>query len=129
MIDITNEVFTKLKTDIPTAKLLTSFQSTVTTFPQIVFTSISNVTDIDTIDNNGEYAVEQSFDVNIFTKGRGKLKKAQQLANDVDSIMGGFYNMNRIFSDTVPNYLDASIYRYTLRYNCKITKNNVIYRR
>ena len=129
MIDITNEILTKLKGGVTSATVVASNQSNVTSFPRIVIVESSNVIDLDYLDSSGEYISTIAFDINIYTKGNTRMSKAKKLKIEVDDIMSGFYGLNRLFSGEVPNYLDTDIYRYTLKYNGNVTKNKLIYRR
>ena len=129
MIDITNEILTKIKNDIPTAKVVTSTQSNVTTFPRIVIRELSNRGDINSIDSSGEYASIIAFDINIYTKGNKRVSKSKEMQQVVDSIMNGYYGFNRLFSEPLDNYLDKTIHRHTFRYEALVDKNKMIYRR
>lgn len=128
IIDITNEILTKLKTDLVGIEVVTSNQDTEQ-FPRVVFTENLNSTHIESIDSSGETKNEIVFDINIYTVGDRKMSDAKSIRNQVDSIMSDFYNMNRVYSNNVPNYFDQSIYRYVLRYNCVVDSNEVVYRR
>jgi len=129
MIDITNKILTKIKADIPTATVTTSFQSKPKSFPKIVVTENGNTTHSDTVDSSGEKHSELGFEINIFTKGNKKMSDAKVLRNQVDDIMSALYGMGRNFADEIPNYADTNIYRYVLRYDCLVDNSGTIYRR
>jgi hypothetical protein len=67
--------------------------------------------------------------VNIFTIGDDKKSQAKDLRILVDNVLSGYYNMDRDFSDEIPNFLNQTIYRYVTRYSCLVDKNKVIYGR
>jgi hypothetical protein len=129
IVDISNEILTKLKTDITTATVTTSYPDGKLTKPNITFREIANTTDSISVDSSGERYNEVSFEINIFTFGNKKQSDALKLRQSVDVIMSGEYGMNRSFSDEVPNFLNAEIFRYIIRYDCLIDSNKVIYRR
>lgn len=129
MIDIGNEVLTKLKTDIADVRFLSPYQTTSKKFPCATFEEKINTTHQDTVDTSGEFASNAMFEINIYTTGQGKETSAKKIRDKVDNIMSGFYRMSRITSEPAPNYADENIYRYFLQYECVVTKNKQIYRR
>lgn len=128
IVDITNEILTKLKTDLTGVKVVTSFQSGGEVYPKVVFTETDNSTDSTTVDSSGENHNIIAFDVNIFTNGSRQMSDAKKIRNDIDAIMADFYGMERTVSQGIPNYLNKDLYRYTLRYNCIVDENETIYR-
>lgn len=129
IVDIFNEVLTKIKTDISSATVLSEYPDTTPTFPCIVIEEMFNNTDLGTIDSGGEQYNHISLDINIFDNGDKKRTTCRELRNSVDTILSGYYGMNRTDSGTVPNYVDSSVYRYNLKYDFKIDDAKKIYRR
>ena len=129
IVDITNEVYTNLKDNITNAVVLKAYPSTNPTFPCVTIEEISNTTNPNTIDTDGEQYNDISFEINIFSDGTVKLSEAMNVRKQVDDIMSGQYRMSRGFSGVVPNFLDTNVQRYTLRYTCTISSNKKIYRR
>jgi hypothetical protein len=129
IIDVANEIYTKLKTDIADANVFFSYPTEQPEFPCIVFEELRNATDLESVDSAGEQINEIIMEINIFTTGETKRTLANSLRSQVDLIMSDYYNCNRGYSESTVNYLDDSIYRYTLRYDFKIDKNKKIYRR
>lgn len=129
MINVLPEIITKLKNAISDATIIQDYAYlTKNKFPIITIRELSNVTDITTIDSSGVYANNISFEVNVFTKGNNKEQTAFELRDKVDDIMVNFYKMSRSTSEQVDNYVDSNIYRWLLRYDCKIDNNLKIYR-
>lgn len=128
IIDISNEIFTVLKTNITAAKILLSYSSTSPTFPCITFEELTNNIDVSTVDTSGEHYNMIALEINIFTNGETQVSDAKTLRTSVDNILSGTYRMSRDFSSPTPNYQDANIYKYTMRYSFKIDKNKTIYR-
>jgi hypothetical protein len=129
IVDITNEILKTIKTDIPTATVLTSYPSVPPKFPCIIFEESSIDTFTESIDSSGEKHNELSFEINIFSDAQDRVSQVKTIRNLVDNIMGDLYRMTRITSQPVPNYLNASIYRYNLRYNCVVDSTKKIFRR
>lgn len=128
IVDITNELFTKLKTDITDATLVTSFQADDSGFPRIVFVETANTGSPSTRDSGGEKHSVVAFDVNVFTSGNRKISISKDLRNKVDAILCDFYGLSRVFSGEIENYNDRNIYRYVLRYTGTVDQNLVIHR-
>ena len=128
MVSIKNEVFTKLKSEITTAKVKSPSQNTENTFPVITFSEISNTINKFSIDTSGENNSNILFEVNIFTIGNNKESECMTLITKVDDILSGFYRMSRDFSNQIENYADTNVYRHILRYSCIVNKNKTIYR-
>ncbi len=129
MIDITNEVFTKLKTELADVNVTTSFVTEPTEYPTITFMELDNSTDEDTKDSSGEVLSNILFEVNIYTTGDSKLSDAKTLRSRVDTVLNGYYGMRREFSNPVPNFLNNTVYRFILRYGCSVDKSSKIYGR
>ena len=129
IVDIFNEVFTKVKTEISPIAIYSHYPEVQPEFPCVILEELSPIAIPDTVDTSGEKYNEISFEVNIFTTGSEKVSIAKNIRNKVDLVLGDFYNMNRDYSGTIPSFLDNNIYRMTLRYSCIVSKDKKIYRR
>lgn len=129
IVDVTNEVYTNLKTSLTGITVLQTFPSTSPTFPCIIIEEISNDINIDTIDTSGDNHCDVSIEINIFSDAENKITEVKTIRGQVDAIMSGQYRMTRGFTGTTPNFLDDNIYRYTIRYSFTIDANKQIYRR
>jgi hypothetical protein len=127
IVDIVNEILTKLKTDLVGVTVYTSNPLTVPDYPCIIVRELSNSTHTPTRDSGGEKYNEVGVEINIFTNGSSKMSDGKEIRSNVDAIMSGHYNMNRIFGEEVPNYADQSIYRFIMRYNVIVDVNRTIY--
>lgn len=128
IIDIYNELLTRLTIDLPTVNVCTTFDPTDLDYPILVISERSNLADPSTKDSAGYKYDNQMYQLDIFTMGENKRTTAMDIRKNIDSIFADDYGMERIFSDEVPNFLDRNIYRYTLRYSFSISKDNIIYR-
>lgn len=129
IVGIENEIFTKLDTELPDALVIGNYDESADTFPRVVFHELINTAGQDTRDSDGEKYNQQSFNVEIYTVGNRKKSDANNIRLKVDEILSGFYNLERDFSESLPNFMDRNIYRYVMRYSCMVDKNKVIYRR
>ena len=129
IIDITNEIFTSLKTLLTGVTVLPAYPSTAPEFPCVVVLEHYNQTKSDCVDTSGETVNDVSLEINIFTIGDTKMSDAKTFRNSVDNLLAGTYRMARVFSQEVPNYLDTNVYRYMLRYEFSVDINRTIYKR
>lgn len=129
IVDITNEIITELRSALTPVPVFATYPSTQTQFPCVVVDEISNISLEDTIDSNGQNHCEVSLQVDIFTNGDSQISDAKTVRGKIDTLLSGTHRMVRNFSGTTPNFSDASIYRYTLRYTFVVDSNRKIYRR
>lgn len=129
IVDVTSEVITKLKTEITSATILANYPNVATTFPLITVSEINNITHLSTVDSGGERYNDVSLEINIFTDSQTNVTDTKELRIKIDEVLNSTFGMNRVFGEPTPNYIDTSVYRYTLRYNFIIDVNRKIYRR
>ena len=128
IIDITNEILTDLKDELTGVTLLTSYAPTTPKFPTVTVEEMSNSDNMRTKDSGGVQHNDISFIIDIYTTGNKKMSEAKDIRNKINTIISGKYGLARGKSSPIPNYLDASIYRYRLTYTGTISKNKTIYR-
>jgi len=128
MIDVGNEIRTKLRNDLSPVKVLASYPNTDAKLPCVIFEELDNQTDNGTYDTTGETHSNTSYQIDIYTNSSTKETDGKAIRNDVDDIMSGYYGFNRDFSRPMKNFNDKTVYRITMRYSGTISKNDVIYR-
>lgn len=129
IVDITNEVYTNLKTTLTDVTVLPTYPSTIPVFPCITVEELTNTNNPDTHDSAGDHHSDAAIEIYIYTNGEDRISKAKNIRNRIDTIMNGTYNMLREESRPVPNPADLTLYRYVLRYSYTIDSNKIIYRR
>lgn len=129
IVDITNEVYTNLKTALVGITVLPSYPSTTPVFPCVLFEEMTNTSNLATIDTSGEKCNDVSFEVNIFSNADNKLTEVRAIRKQVDTILADGYRMTRMFGGATPNFMGTDSYRYTLRYSFTIDNNKKVYRR
>lgn len=129
IVDIFNEMFTKLKTELSPLKIHSHYPEGDVVFPCVIVEELGNSTYETTTDTSGEKHNMVSIEVNIFTVTSEKVTMAKTIRKQVDAVLGDFYGMNRDYSGSIPSFLDNNIYRYTLRYSCVVDKDKKLYRR
>lgn len=129
IVDIYNEVLTKLKTDLTGVNVTSTVNPEKPDYPQVTFAEKNNNEHKSTIDSGGVNHNEISFEVVIYTIGNTRMSDAKAIRGLVDGVMSGHYKMARDFSDEIPNLGNAPVYRYIMRYSTLVNTNKVIFRR
>jgi len=129
IVDITNELFTRLKTELTNVTVLPSYQPTTPNFPTVIFEESDNSAHISSKDSSGFTHSNVSYSVEIYTIGTKKMTDAKKIRNDIDAILSDDYGLARGTPAVLPNYLDESIYRYKIIYTGVISENKTIYGR
>ena len=133
MIDIENEIITKIHDKIivsyPNAKFESVLNLNPSDFPCICIEEIDNTSysmSIDSASNENHAAVV--FEINIFTNNAtGKKGTAKAILSDIDSLM-----MSMGFSRILKNPIsldEGTKYRIVTRYNATVSADHTIYRR
>ncbi len=128
LVDVTNEVYTRLKTELVGHQVLKAYPNEVPTFPLVVVDELESVADDDTRDSGGFNADIVSLSINIFSNTSNKSEEIKAIRKQIDTIMSDEWRMTRTVSRYVPNFIDINVDRYLLTYSFKIDKNKVIYR-
>lgn len=130
VVDITNEILTKIKLLLPNANVLTSYPDnpTVTDFPFIIVEETDNSDHIGTRDSAGFHHSNIAFRIEIYTKGSRKMSEAKILRGQINSILSDELGLARGTPMVVPNFLDNTVYKYVLNYFGRIDKDKIIYR-
>ena len=128
MVDIQNQIFNSLKqrveTQFPNAKVCKDFQPVASSFPTITFYEIDN----SEFEHNLDYTQRKSnlaFQIDIFTIGGTKESQAKAISKEISEVMENHYHMKRLFANPLDN-ADKDIYRYTMRYFCKIDEDRLL---
>lgn len=132
MIDIENELFSKIKNqlekDYKTIAVYSEAIRTPIVFPCVSIVEEDNYTFTKTQDSfSNENHVNVMYEVNVYSnKTTGKKSEAKKILAKVDDtmILLGFTRMNKfpVIMD------DATIYRVVARYRGVVSQNNTIYR-
>lgn len=128
MIDIFNEVYTNIKTELKNVNVVRQYPLTKTKFPCVVVTDTSNIVVEETVDTQGVHHSLCSIEINIFSNRSTKYNDVTDIKNKIDTLLSGTYHFNRISCGEVPNYSDLNILRYVLRYDFIVGDDGNIYR-
>ena len=129
MVDICNQIFNSLKTkieaDFPSIKVQKEYQPIASTFPTVTFYEIGN----SAISHSLDYTERKSnlaFQIDIFTTGGTKETIAKNIAKSVNTALETNWHMKRVFANPIQNTTDPDIYRYTMRFSCKIDEDKLL---
>ena len=134
MIDIENEVFSTVATDVrakyPDIYMVGEYVKTPPKFPCMSLVEMENQSYQQTEDSgSSENHVSVMYEVNIYSnKTVGKKAECKAIATLIDERMLAL-GFARTMLQPIPNMDDATIYRMTGRYSAVISKDKVIYRR
>lgn len=133
MIDIENELFTKvataLRAQFPGIYVTGEYTRVPPRFPCVMFMEADNTPyrRSQTQDDMENHAAVL-YEVDVFSnKTTGRKAECRAIIKVIDEIMMGL-GFNRPFLNPIPN-VDESIYRITGRYAAVVSKDEVIFRR
>ena len=133
MIDVENEIFSKvafdLKSKYPNVNYTSVFTNSPPSYPLVSIEEIDNVNYEKSEDSScSENHVRVTYEINIYTKDNSTKKtEAKNILEVVDnSLLGlGFLRLSK----TPIQGDDETIYRIVLRYSGVVSKTNEIFRR
>ena len=130
MVNITNEIYTKLKTELKDDKVnvFLDYPNAKPEFPCVILTEISHLPHTETIDSNGTNYYECSLQVDIFSDKANARTIVNGIRIRVDDILSEQYKMTKESDEHIVNYMDTEVYRHMMRYRFIISKNKTIYR-
>lgn len=134
MIDIENEIFTKIATALREKYdgifVTGEYVQSPSSFPCVSIIESDNA-----VYRNGISSTETEnyatlmYEVNIYSNKKvGKKSECKSIAKTLDTIMASL-NFTRMLLNPIQNFEDATIYRICGRYRAIVSKENVIYRR
>jgi len=121
MIDIENEVFTRVKTALDNTfaeiYITSPYNRIEETFPHVTIEQSDSYTPREYETNSDEEKIATfTFEINVYSnKMQGKKLECQQIMNVIDKTLRKM-NFRRTTRQTVPNLEDATIYRMLARY-------------
>lgn len=134
MIDVLNEVFTAVATDVrsnhPGTNLLGENVRKPSAFPAVTLDEIENVTVAQLVDSSDEerYA-GLGLRLQVFSnKTSGKRAEARAIFATADKVMLGL-GFRRITYTTTPEIYDSTIYSILATYEAVVDVNGVVYKR
>ena len=134
MIDIENEVFNTVATDVrakyPDIYMVGEYVKTPPKFPCVSLVEMDNQSYQQTEDSGSvENHASLMYEVNIYSnKTAGKKSECKAIAALIDERMLAL-GFARTMLQPIPNLDDATIYRMVGRYSAVISKNKSVYRR
>lgn len=134
MIDIENELFTKVATALRAQFsgifVTGEYVKAPSAFPCVMFVEMDNTPYRRTqTQADMENHATVMYEVNVYSnKTKGKKTECKAIMKVIDDMMLSL-GFDRTFLNPIPNLEDGTIYRMTARYIAIVSKDQVIYRR
>ena len=134
MIDIENELFTKVATALRAQFsgifVTGEYVKAPSSFPCVMFVEMDNTPYRRTqTQADMENHATVMYEVNVYSnKTKGKKTECKAIIKVIDDMMLSL-GFDRPFLNPIPNLEDATIYRMTARYIAIVSKDKVVYRR
>lgn len=126
--EVTNELFTLVKSTLTDATVLPTFPDSEPLFPCVTIEEKSNDNHADSHDSAGDHHCDCTIEISIYSDAENKVSVVKGLRKRIDSLIDSSFNFNRDSSESIPNFLNKHIYRWVMRYSYTIDKNKTIYR-
>jgi hypothetical protein len=128
IIDITNELYTKLKTElVGLCNVYSQNQNYDCEFPCVILQDTINTSGLTNFDSGGEKYNDVMISFKIYSEKTNSITDMNNIRNKLDEILTDELKFTRITNERTfeSDTLNSVIMRYTF----KIDKNNKIYRR
>ena len=131
MLDLTNHIYTLIKAAIialyPAANIQKRYQPATTVFPTVTIADVDDPEISHDLSYTGRQS-QPSWQIDIYANGSTGEIVAKKIRDAIIPIMENQLHLRRIIAKPVVNAMDTTIYRYMLRYDCKIDEDRqVIY--
>lgn len=127
IVDISNEVYTKLKESVTTGSVYKRRPTIDPSFPCVVL-SFSTQTESSSVDSSGETHNFITVNLDIYSQSQKFNSEILTLRREVDSILADFYKLERTIDEEMEN-INPDIYRWVMRYDGIVSSDSVIFRR
>lgn len=126
MLDLTNSIYTQIKLAVlalyPNADVEKQYQAATTKFPYVTITDIDNPEVGRNLSGTGKQS-NPSWQIDIYANGSTGELTAKKIRDAIMPIMEDKFFCIRDASKPVTNVADTTIYRWLLRYSCKIDED------
>lgn len=121
MIDVESDVYsyvaTALRTSFSNITVSNEYNETYAKFPAVTIIEADNREYHPTATADGNPCVSVMYEINVFSdKGAGRKAQAKKILAVADEAFATL-GFERTFSNQVPNFRDATIYRIVARYS------------
>ena len=127
MFDLTNEIYTQIKTAVlaiyPNAVVEKQYQATTTSFPYVTITDVDNPEIGSNLSNTGKQS-NPSWQIDIYANGSTGEITAKKIRDAVMAVMEDYFFCTRDSSRPITNVSDITIYRWMLRYSCNVDEDS-----
>ena len=128
MLDLTNSIYTQIKTPIlslyPKATIEKQYQATTTSFPYVTITDVDNPEIGRNLSGTGKQS-NPSWQIDIYANGSTGEITAKKIRDTIMPVCEETFFLTRDASKPVTNTADTTIYRWMLRYSCKVDEDHL----
>ena len=131
MLDLTNSIYTQIKAAVlalyPKAVVEKQYQAATTSFPCVTIADVDNPEISHDLSYTGRQS-QPSWQIDIYQNGSTGEIVAKKIRDAIIPILENQLHLHRVTAKPVTNVADTTIYRYMLRYDCKVDEDRqVIY--
>ena len=127
MLDLTNSIYTQIKAAVvalyPAAKVEKTYQADTTVFPYVTIDDLGNPEIGRNLSGTGKQS-NPSWQIDIYANGSTGEIVAKKIRDAIIPVCEGAFFLHRDDSRHTTNVADVTIYRWTLRYSCKVDEEN-----
>ena len=131
MIDVSNEIFNAVATDLRSAysgiKVVGEYVSSPSLFPTVTIDEVSNIpTHLDSA-TSSKYA-RVTYRVQVFSNSKsGKRRQAREIYAHLDGVLQGL-GLFAVTYSTTPAIYNSEVYCITATYEAVVDRNGAIFR-
>jgi len=127
MLDLTNSIYTQIKAAVkavfPETVVLKTYQATDPSFPCVTLEDLGNPEIGRNLSGTGKQS-NPSWQIDIYADGSTGELVAKQIRDAIVPVCEGKFFLHRDDSRHTTNVADVTIYRWTLRYSCRVSEDN-----
>lgn len=127
MLDLTNAIYTQIKAVTvalyPTAIVQKQNQQSPASFPCVLIDDLGNPEIGHNLSGTGKQS-NPSWQIDIYANGSTGEIVAKKIRDAIIPVCEGTFFLHRDDSRHTTNVADVTIYRWTLRYSCKVDEEN-----
>lgn len=126
MLDLTNPIYTQIKAAVlalyPNAVVEKQYQATTTSFPYVTIADVDNSEIGRNLSGTGKQS-NPSWQIDIYMNGGMGEIVAKKIRDAIMPICEDTFFLTRDASRPAINVADTTIYRWMLRYSCKVDED------
>lgn len=127
MLDLTNSIYTQIKSAVlplyPAAVVSKTYQANITSFPYVTIDDLGNPEIGENLSGTGKQS-NPSWQIDIYANGGTGELVAKKIRDAIIPVCENSFFLHRDDSRHTTNVSDVTIYRWTLRFSCKVDEDH-----